>query len=67
MNTTEHKYYVYSQSGMLINRIDFKDKIENHGYPISTSSNGLNFIFQKSFGQIKKQLSKMHNFYNMSE
>ena len=52
MNTTEHKYYVYTQNGMLMNRVDYSDKIEKHGYPISTSSNGLNFIFQKSFGQI---------------
>ena len=48
MNETESKYYVYTQNGLLINRIDFSDLVENYGNPISTSSNGLNFIFKKN-------------------
>ena len=45
MNITEHKYYVYTQNGMLMNRVDYKDKIDQYGYPVATSSNGLNFVF----------------------
>jgi len=48
MNETEHKYYVYTQNGLLINRVDFKDLVNKYGEPVATSSNGLNFILKKS-------------------
>ena len=47
MNETEFKYYVYTQDGLLINRVNFKKYVDKFGPPISTSSNGLNFIFKK--------------------
>ena len=40
MNETEHKYYVYQQNGLLINRVDFSDLVEQYGAPTSVSSNG---------------------------
>jgi len=47
MNLTEHKYYVYLENGILINRIDYSKWVEDYGEPIATSENGLNFIFKK--------------------
>ena len=47
MNITEQKYYIYSQNGLLINRIEFDDYIEKYGDIIVTSPNGQNFILQK--------------------
>lgn len=54
MNVTETKYYVYTQCGLLINRIVYAAQVEKYGDPINCSSNGLNYIF-------KKQESFMHN------
>ena len=55
MNETEHKYYVYSQNGLLINRVNFSNYIKKYGNPVATSPNGLNFIFQKSFDKIEDE------------
>ena len=49
MNETEYKYYVYTQDGLLINRVNFQDKVEKYGPPFCTSGNGLNFIFKKKY------------------
>jgi hypothetical protein len=48
MNETEHKYYVYTQNGLLVNRVNFTDLVNKYGEPVATSSNGLNFILKKS-------------------
>jgi hypothetical protein len=34
VKTTEFKYYVYSQNGVLINRIDFSNLVDAYGHPI---------------------------------
>jgi len=47
MNLTEHKYYVYRENGILVNRIDYSHWVEEYGEPVATSENGLNFIFKK--------------------
>lgn len=47
MNRTESKYYVYSLSGLLVNRINFKDMADKYGEPIACSQNGLNFIMKR--------------------
>ena len=53
---TEYKYYIYTQSGILINRVNFQKQIEDHGIPSPcTSCDGLVFIFQKTYEQIKNQ------------
>lgn len=53
MNETEHKYYVYTQNGLLLNRVNFSDVVSKYGEPVSTSSNGLNFIFKKTPSKLK--------------
>jgi len=58
MNTTEHIYEVYTQNGMMLNRVDFKDKINDYGEPIATSSNGINFVFQRSIKTIQENYSQ---------
>lgn len=47
MNLAEHKYYCYSENAQLINRVDYSNWVKQFGEPISTSSDGLNFIFKK--------------------
>ena len=47
MNLMEHKYYVYKENGILVNRIDYSDWVEEFGEPVATSENGLNFLFKK--------------------
>lgn len=52
MNETEKKYYVYTQNGLMINRVDFSELTEKYGNPVSTSSNGLNFILKKNLDKV---------------
>ena len=59
MNTTEYKYYVYSQNGMVINRVDYSNIVKQHGIPVASSSNGLNFIFKKSLNQVEDQFKNL--------
>ena len=40
MNQSEYKYYVYTLNGLLQNRIDFSDQIEEYGFPVAVSDNG---------------------------
>lgn len=46
VNLTEFKYYVYSERGLLVNRINFGQFIRQYGEPLTVSSNGLNYIFK---------------------
>lgn len=46
LNETESKFYVYTQDGLLINRVDFAALTHKYGKPIAGSNNGLNFIFK---------------------
>ena len=47
-------FYVYSPSGLLLNRVSYKDMIEKYGNPIASSSNGQFFIFKKLVDDIKQ-------------
>ena len=47
VNLTESKYYVYSEKGILLNRINFRQFVEFYGEPLTVSSNGLNYVFKK--------------------
>ena len=47
MNQTEYKYYVFSQNGVLFNRVNFSDVVEQYGVPVAVSNNGQNFILKK--------------------
>lgn len=48
MKITESKYYVYSQNGVLINRVDFGNLVDAYGEPVQTSSNGQVYILKKT-------------------
>lgn len=47
MNRTESKYYVYTQTGILINRVAYMDETRYHGEMVAGSNNAQNYIFQK--------------------
>jgi hypothetical protein len=47
-------FYVYSPSGLLLNRVTYKDLIDKYGHPIASSSNGQFFIFKKLVDDIKQ-------------
>jgi hypothetical protein len=38
-------YYVMSDKGILLNKINFSDQVKKYGKPIQISPNGKNFIF----------------------
>jgi hypothetical protein len=54
MNLMKKTFYVYSPSGLLLNRVSYKDMIEKYGNPIASSSNGQFFIFKKLVDDIKQ-------------
>ena len=54
MNKTEHKYYVYSLGGLLLNRVPFDDVISKYGEIVAISNNGLNLVLQKSPKDVQK-------------
>lgn len=37
VNYTESKYYIYSENGILLNRVDYHDNVVNYGDLIATS------------------------------
>jgi len=47
MNLVESKVYLYRENGLLVNRNDFITDIKEYGDIITTSHDGLNFIFKK--------------------
>ena len=47
MNYTESKYYIYSENGILLNRVNFENNVKQYGDPIATSHDGLKYIFMK--------------------
>ena len=53
MNLMKKSFYVYSPSGLLLNRVSYKDLIGKYGNPIASSSNGQFFIFKKLVDDIK--------------
>lgn len=55
VNLTEYKFYAYTQSGKLINRVNFGKEVKQYGIPIEevTSSDGRIFFFRKTYEQLK--------------
>ena len=43
-NLNESKFYVYSEKGLLLNRIEYSEYTKKHGEIVSTSPDGLNFV-----------------------
>jgi hypothetical protein len=53
INLTESKYYIYSEKGLLLNRVKYLDLTKKYGEIVSTSANGLNFVlWNKSVDQV---------------
>ena len=48
MNLDENKFYVYSQNGLLLNRVNYSETIKKYGKVVVFSNNGLNLILKKS-------------------
>ena len=48
VNLSEYKYYIFSERGLMMNRIDFTEKVKQYGVPVAVSQNGQNFILVKS-------------------
>lgn len=44
MDVTANKYFVYSEGGILIDRVDFSEIQKHYGNLIQVSNNGRNFI-----------------------
>jgi hypothetical protein len=44
MDVTNHKYCIYSEGGILKDRVSFKKEIEDYGEIISVSNNGRLFL-----------------------
>ena len=55
MDIDRHLYYVMSDKGMLLSRIDFSEQVKEYGNPVQVSPNGKNLIFQDP-----KNLFKIH-------
>lgn len=45
MNITQYKYSVYTETGILLKRVSFKEQVEEYGVPNEVSSNGRFFLF----------------------
>lgn len=45
MNLSEQKLYVYSQNGLLSNRVEYSDLVDKYGEMLATSNSGQSFIF----------------------
>jgi hypothetical protein len=45
INLTKHDYEVYTERGILLREVSFKDTVKQYGYPIQVSNNGKNFVF----------------------
>ena len=52
INQTENKYYVYSENGILVNRINFNAEMEQYGQIVAMSNNGLTLVFKKSHEEL---------------
>jgi len=66
MNLTGSKYYVFSQRGLLRNRISFVDYARKYGQPVDVSPNGLNFILARKNLQMNTTSTKI-GVFNMAE
>ena len=56
VNLTEHKYYTFSQRGLLRNRVTFGKDVKKYGEPVAVSQNGLNFILKRKDAKSNNEL-----------
>ena len=55
MDIDRQLYYVMSDKGILLNKVDFSEQVTIYGNPVQISPNGKNLIFQD-----RKNLFKIH-------
>lgn len=59
MDMDRHLYYVMSDKGILLNRVDFKDQVSEYGNPVQISPNGKTLFFKiKGYVQNSSPLLK---------
>lgn len=46
-NLNQHQCFIFCQRGLVVNRIDYADLIDEYGLPVACSPNGFCFIFKK--------------------
>jgi hypothetical protein len=61
MNLTLSKYYIYTERGILVNRVEFSDLVEKYGRPSLTSTDGLKFIFRRIDTNVNNKLMDLRN------
>ena len=62
MNITLMKYYIYSETGSLLNRVGFSNLIKDYGEPYLVSPNGFYYLFRKNIKpQGKEKWNDMQN------
>ena len=45
IDVSSNKYFIYSEGGLLCNRVDYSSLVGRFGVPIEVSNDGRNFIF----------------------
>ena len=57
---SENKMYIYTETGILIDRVDYSDLAESYGKPINISENGNILIFKKGIENPEIHLVLIH-------
>ena len=52
INVSENKFYVYSENGLLLNRVNFSETIVKYGHIVAISNNGLTLVLKKRYEDI---------------
>ena len=52
--------YIYSETGILIDRVDYKDLADKYGKPVCFSENGSVIIFRKSQDNAEIHIIMVH-------
>jgi len=56
----DNKMYIYTETGILIDRVGYEHLAEKYGKPIEISENGLILIFQKGHDSSEIHLIQVH-------
>ena len=60
LGVQDNKMYIYTETGILIDRINYKDIAYKYGKPVEISENGLILIFQKHSDSTEIHLIQVH-------
>ena len=56
----DNKMYIYTETGILVDRVSYQDLADKYGKPVEISENGLILIFQKSAEHTDIHLIQVH-------